>query len=199
MVQQLVGFGAIARRDRDSYARADDGLMILQVEGSSDRAADSLGQRPRIQRRIVGDLYDRKLVAAQPRDHVVFPHAVAQASSNQLQQIIAHRMPKRVVDPLQAVEVEIKQREAFPAPRALDPLFDSLAEHHPVGQAGERIVMGEMRDMSLDTPLLGGVPGDVDKAACSVRPHLGDGQLHGKFGAVLVLSGDLARGDGVGR
>lgn len=59
-------------------------------------------------------------------------------------------MAEGVVYVLEAVEVEIEQGQfQVLLRRAVERLADAFAEHHPVGQAGEVVVMGEEADAPL--------------------------------------------------
>ncbi len=59
-------------------------------------------------------------------------------------------MAERVVDALEVVEVDEQQRQRLARdPRQLDLLAQALHEGHPVGQAGQRIVVREVVDARL--------------------------------------------------
>ena len=63
--------------------------------------------------RRIGDLVEhhRKLVAAQPGDDIAGPHRIAQAFGHGSQQLVADVMAKRVVDELEAVEIQKHERD----------------------------------------------------------------------------------------
>ena len=71
------------------------------------RAAERADIR-RLRRR---NLHDRELVAAQPRHQVLAAHATAHAVGRRLQQQVADRMSERIVDALEAVEIETENRD----------------------------------------------------------------------------------------
>ena len=83
------------------------------------------------------------------RNDVGFPQTTAQALGDGLEQFVAALVAERVVDALEFVEVQIKHRELLAAPDALERLLELLAEEHPVGQIGQRIVVRQMRDPLL--------------------------------------------------
>src|SRR4051812_7664527 len=59
------------------------------------------------------------------------------------EQLVAGRVPQRIVDELEAVEVEEQDRRAafgMVAQGAADRLVEAIDEQHPVGQAGQRVV-----------------------------------------------------------
>ena len=74
-----------------------------------------------------------------------------------LEQFVAALVPERVVDALEFVEVQIKHRELLAAPHALERLLELLAEKHPVGQIGQRVVVRQMRDPLFGQLALGDV------------------------------------------
>ena len=71
VLQELVGVGAVGRRQRDADAGADHDLVAVELE----RLAESFDDRARRARRpraagAARDLQDRELVAAEARDDV---------------------------------------------------------------------------------------------------------------------------------
>ncbi|MGY4255600.1 hypothetical protein ACVI1L_002668 [Bradyrhizobium sp. USDA 4516] len=100
----------------------------------------------------------RELVAAEPRNQRRITDGSAQARGHRLQQRIARRMPERVVDVLEAVEIEHqhrKTRSAAPGTgeRALHPFL----EQHAIRQIGQRVMLRHIGDLGLGAPLLGDV------------------------------------------
>ena len=82
-----------------------------------------------------------ELVAAEPREHVAPAQRVAQAVRDVAQEPVAVVVAERVVDLLEAVEVDQQQagEPAEHADRAADPAH-ALVEARAVGEAGERVV-----------------------------------------------------------
>ena len=92
----------------------------------------------------------------------MLPHAAAQAPGGFHQECIAVVVAQGVVHLFEVVQVHEQHRELFAvAPVALDFLFDAVAQHAPVGQAGERVKVGVLADLRLG--LLAG--GDVGVGA----------------------------------
>ena len=93
---------------RDADAGADDDVVALHVIGCADRRrrAGSRARRAGAAPPVGSASDDGELVAAEPRDHVVVAHAVAQPRRHLPQQLVAGRMAKRVVDVLEVVEIE---------------------------------------------------------------------------------------------
>ena len=95
----------------------------------------------------------------------VVADATVQAGGDRFQQFVADRMAERVVDALEFVDVDVD------APRAADPgepgqlLLQLFVEQRAVRQIGQRVIMGEMRDLLLGAPTLGDVLLRRDPAA----------------------------------
>ncbi len=76
--------------------------------------------------------------------------AILQAMRDFLQQHVAHRLPLRVVDPRKIVDVEHQDGQAALARRGpCDLLFQYLQQALPIGQSGERVVVGEIAHARL--------------------------------------------------
>ena len=106
-----------------------------------------------------------ELVAAEAADLAVVAHHRLQPVGDLAQQRVADRMAERVVDVLEAVEVDQEQPAALAAMgRVAQRLVERLAHHRPVGQAGQRIEAGEPRDFLLGPALLGQVGADAAEA-----------------------------------
>jgi len=83
--------------------------------GFTIESADTARERRRIGRLLDRRHDDGELVAAQPRDRVGLAGAAAQAVRHHLKELVADRMPERVVDALEAVES--RQSTASISPR----------------------------------------------------------------------------------
>ena len=74
-------------------------------------------------------------------------------------------MSEGVVDPLEAVEVEVEHGErSAPAGRLLQRVVQAVGEQRPVGEVGERVVERLMRELVLELLALGDVAGVEDDA-----------------------------------
>ena len=82
-----------------------------------------------------------ELVAAQARHGVRGAHDLGQARADLDQQLVAGLVAERVVDRLEAVDVEQQHRDAeAEALGAAEGVLDAVEEQRAVGQAGERVV-----------------------------------------------------------
>ena len=140
---------------------------------------------------------DGELVAAQPRQEV----AAVQRARDQLrdlaQQFVARGVAHRVVDLLEAVEVEQQQRRLPAVTPALHQHVGDLAvEQRAVGEPGERVEIGQPLQL-----LLGGFAfrdvldraGETDDAALGVGHRLADHrEIADRAVAALELDVDAA-------
>ena len=77
------------------------------------------------------------------------------------EQLVADRVAERVVDGLEAVEVDEQHAEhAIVASHARERLLEAVGEHDPVGQAGERVVQHLVGELRLEALLVGEVADD---------------------------------------
>ena len=92
-------------------------------------------------------LDDGELVAAEAGDQLVAADHRAQPVGDLDQQLVAGRMAVNVVDRLEAVEVDAEDGERLAGVGgAGDGAGEMVVEHRPVGQAGQRVVIGEVGD-----------------------------------------------------
>ena len=102
--------------------------MTGAFEGSPDRAVDRFHQPFGVGGAPHRMLDDGEFVAAEPRDKVALLDAGADTARHGLQQLVADMMAERIVDALELVDVDIKQRERLAPYRTLQLAFDPLAE-----------------------------------------------------------------------
>ncbi len=101
-------------------------------------------------RRLAMTADDRELVAAETRGEISGTGATAQPQTDELQQRVADRMPQRIVDVLEPVEIEPQHGKSLIRPHAGDGLAQLFPEERPVRQIGELIVMRQMGDAASD-------------------------------------------------
>ena len=116
VLQQRGEVAAVIGRDRD----ADTGLDV-EADSFEDERRGQLGtDAPAESLRVygIGDVrqQDDELVAAEPGDAVAFAQDACQARADLLQQQVTVVMAERVVDLLEAVEVEQQERDPAPGP-----------------------------------------------------------------------------------
>jgi hypothetical protein len=142
--QQGVGVGRVARAGGgDADARADGDLPAGDRDGLGDRldqaVGDALGVADAVQ--VVEE--DRELVPAEAGDGVVGPQRRGEPAGDGDEQLVPGLVAVRVVDLLEAVEVDEEDgeggRDALAA-RAGERVRDPVGEQRAVGQAGQRVV-----------------------------------------------------------
>ena len=155
ILQQFFHFRRIAGKDRDPDAGGDEDLAAVYVHGCGHRLPHFVRHRHQA-RGAVHVLHDQgELVAAEPRDRVDFAQMFPQPGGNLLQDLVARAVAERVVDLLEAVQVEeheADQRAAATGTRhgQMQPVEEQAA----VGQPGQHVVLGELRQPLLGFPAL---------------------------------------------
>ena len=111
-LQELLLVIAVFRRHRDPDAGADFHAVARQLERLGNQLGDARRQIDRTGPLVVAlGLDDREFVAAQPRKHIRAAQRRFQAIRHLPQQRVACGMSERVVDVLEAVEIEHQDRE----------------------------------------------------------------------------------------
>jgi len=115
--------------------------VLADAHRRGDRGQRRLGQVG--QHRGVGRAFhqDDELVAAHPgREVSALGGALAQPVGHGNQQVVADVVAERVVDPFEAVEVEVADAEPVRGLGRGDQVGQAFAEEGTVRQAGERVV-----------------------------------------------------------
>ena len=150
LAQQVVGIRAGVGRHCDADACADEHLVAHQQE----RPAEVIQQ---LGAQILGgadvpdvDQYDGEFVAAEAGNGVDLPDAGFEAARGLAHQFVAGRVAERIVDGLEAVEVDVEQRDpAALALRGEEGALQPILEQGAVGEAGQPVVEGEELRMVL--------------------------------------------------
>ena len=189
-LQQHLGRRAVFREAGDAEAGADAERAMIDDARLLDLVQHFLRRE---QRPVdVGDRqHDRELIATQARHRVGVPEHPAHPRRDALQDAIAGMMPQRVVDRLEAVEVEDQQRER--GARAVGDaqrLRETIVQQQAVRQIGQRVVIRQVRETLLDAPPLAARAGlaqlALDCRRQALQPALED----------VVARADPHRGDG---
>ena len=124
--------------EADADARADRAILPLNRDRLGERLQD-VARHFRGDRRLADVLQQHdELVAAEPRDDVAGPDAAAQARGGGPQHRVAGLVTERVVDDLEAIEIDEQNGEpAAVAARRFARQAEQLREARAVRQAGQ--------------------------------------------------------------
>ena len=117
-----------------------------------------------------------------------FPHRILQALGDALDQLVPDGMAEGIVDGLETVQVDEQHPHLMPLPGGGgNGHGEPVLQQHAVGQAGERIVLGQELDAVLGRLVLRevGVDGDVVADRPGGIGHGADGGPLGMDAAVL--------------
>ncbi len=165
-VDDVVG---VARAQRDADAAGDVELVLVELERPAE-LVEELARERADHGAVVGrrrEILDEqgKFVAGQAAEHGVARQLLVHPLGEDLERAVARGVAEGVVDLLEAVEVEVDQRELAPgAARARDRLLQGVLELEPVRDLGQRVVAREVTDAPLGALALGDVAGDEDAA-----------------------------------
>ena len=115
---------------------------------------------------------DRELVAAEAGQRVALTQARLEPARRRDQQLVADQVAEAVVDDLEAIEIEIEDRERVadaPQPELLEAAAEALDEHRAVVQAGQRIEEADAAQPLLRDRLLGRVGQRAGDAVAPAR------------------------------
>ena len=132
----MVDAGVGATRRRSTCRRRPN---CQELERLRHRGDDPFAERLDVAAAGDSGLDDAELVAPEPRDNIGAAHQCGQPPGELADQIVAGRMSKRIVDVLEAVDVEIEECKL----RALAPRFgqravEAVVEQGAVRQTGQR-------------------------------------------------------------
>lgn len=184
-IAQQVGHGlAVARIQRNADAGRDEAFLSADEDGLAQGIQHALGDALGIALVSHFGQQGDELVAAQAahclqaavaavthavehafQDLVGMAHAAAQAPADLDEEFVAGRVTQRVVDDLEAVQVDQQQADLVAAAAgALDGSLDAVDELAAVRQAGQGVEMGELADAVLGLAAVGHVLQDAGVA-----------------------------------
>jgi len=146
-IESEIGLGQHRLRPLDlrivegnSGADRDVHRVAVDVEWSGHRPGERQRQHAGVRRVAQAGLEDRELVAAEPRDEIAAAHAVPETGRDQSKEAIAGRVPQRIVDVLEQVDVDVEDGKALrPAPARGERLLEPLEKGGSVGQTGQLV------------------------------------------------------------
>ena len=94
-----------------------------------------------------------EFVPTKPAHRVARSQATAEALGDGHQQLVPHGMAMAVIDGLEVVQVEVAHRQVGAVvPGTLQFLAQALTQQGAIGQAGERILVGQLTQLLVDQP-----------------------------------------------
>jgi hypothetical protein len=155
--QKRIGINSVQWRDHDSDARTDIDSLSLDREWLCKNLDDARGERCCIFGRLERADQHCELVSAKPCCNIDSAAAIAEPSRDFDEHRIARGMSKRVVDGLEAVEIDIENGHPLTAPDSGLGPFQVFKEERAVGKIGQGIVARMLADLRFVLPLLGDV------------------------------------------
>jgi hypothetical protein len=150
VAQQLADIRAIAWIQADTDTHRGDERAAIHDHGRAERFVDPTGSFVDVVRALHVLEHDDELVAAHAHDDVLIAHRGANARRDCLQQLVAGLVTARVVDVLEAIQIEKHHRQrGTRAARLVDRLGQVSRQKQPIRQAGELVVVREMIQMLL--------------------------------------------------
>ena len=165
VLEQHLGVVAVGRGDRQADAGREPELVTLDQPGRREAAGETSGDGQAVV--VAGELRQQhgELVAAPAADGVAAARAGLQTAAHGLQQGVGGGVAERLVDRLEAVEIDQRHHAGSRgAPCLGERLAQTVAEHGAVGQPGHRVGDGEPFDQLLGAAGLGHVPEHGDAA-----------------------------------
>ena len=196
VAHHFVGIVVVRRPERDADARGREHLAAADRERQAERFLDP--ERDGVGLRVVVQAaeQDGELVAAEPRDGVAGTQAGLEAARRLDEQLVADQVAEAVVDDLEAIEIEVEDRERVAdaaQPELFEPAAEAFDEHRAVVEAGERIEEADAAQPLLGDRLLGRIgqrAGDADALAAAAADRDAAAQ-EAAIAAVLVADAVL--------
>jgi hypothetical protein len=149
--------GGVIGRDGNADAGPNQDFVAVELERRPHGHVDPGGQRRRVGGLRQGGLQHSEFIATQSRDHICLAHDRSQPIRGLPQQFVTERVPERVVDVLEVIEIEIEKRDPLAPLRTLERTLELVRELHTVGQSSQQVVVRHVGDLLLRPFALGDV------------------------------------------
>src|SRR5579871_5652446 len=147
VLDQRLAIDSMLRKDTDANAASDGEPLIFHHELRGHGVDDSVRRVGDVVDTVDGGHDDEEFVAANAGHSIVLTGTAFKPFGNLLQEKVAEGVSERVVDDLEAVEIEKQHSDLRVLPaRAHQRLGQHLAEKSSIVQTGQRIVIGEKVD-----------------------------------------------------
>ncbi len=155
VLQQRFHVGAVARKHGDAHARGNAERLAIERDFLGHGRLNPLCKA--LDRLLIRQQrgHDDELVAAHSRHEIESGDRATQPLRDHSQQLVARRVPARVVDVLEMVEVQVDQRQRrLAVDDPLDQLRHPRVHEQPVRQAGQKIPLRLFDETATVVPLL---------------------------------------------
>ncbi|MNI38288.1 hypothetical protein D3C73_924210 [compost metagenome] len=145
VAQQLLGTQGVTGEQADTDAGVDEQPMPVDIERLLEALDDPLGQRRGLHQLRTALGQHGELITTQARQGDCGVEHRSQAFGHRLEYLVTDRVPKAVVDHHEVIQIDHQQR-ATPLVqlRRCQGLGGAVGEQQAIGQAGKRIVMGQV-------------------------------------------------------
>src|ERR1700754_833661 len=194
VTEQFLRSRVFGRRQGDADRGGGEDPLRTQAEWCLQLRDDALGDMRGGLR--IDDAFDQygEFVAAQAGHDIARLQAGADASAYLEEQVVAHQVADRVVDDLEAVQVDEQHREQVARILAIvvQRLLETLQQQRAVGQAGERVVQGFVLEPAFDAFAFGDLLTQVAVGQGQGARTLGHPALEARIGLLQRLGGVFA-------
>lgn len=121
--------------------------MAINQLGLVDCGKDPLRQLAGLLRARGVRAQDGKFVTTETSDNARLRRARPQPVGDRKQQGVSNAMPQRVIDILEAVEIQAQNGDAFMSSRGDQRMRGQFVKLGPIGEPCERVVVGHERDL----------------------------------------------------
>ncbi|CAH0318684.1 hypothetical protein SRABI112_05207 [Pseudomonas mediterranea] len=150
IAQQLPGAEGVAGKQADTDTGVDEQGMTVEPQWFLQGVENALGQDRCLPRLRTVFHQHGKFIAAQAGQGHPRHEELLEPLGHAFEQLVAHRVSEAVIDVLEMVQVHQQQgAAALVQLRRGQGLFRAVGKQHAVGQAGQRIVMGQVRQFVL--------------------------------------------------
>ena len=172
--------------------------MAVDKEGGREVPHEPVGCERDIRGAGQAREHDEELVAPLAADEVAGAHELLEPQRDRLEQRVTRGMAERVVDGLEAVQVEKHQRDVSAGARGIGRgLFEARLHHRAIGQARQGVMVRQELDVACARMALRHVADGRGDEATLVRVDLAHADAHREFTAVLRHGPQVATGVGV--
>ncbi len=185
-LDQIAFTAAIVRIEADAQAATDVQFMAIDPQRLGEPPHDLVGDMGRVLGTRLRQ-HQQEFVAPGTGHGVRRAHLGNQPPRHLAQQEIAHRMPQGIIDVLEVVQIQHHHRQPrLVALRLLNGRSQTILQQAAIGQMGQGIGIGQLRDVFFRALALGDVTDDLLIAHDPVVFNEAHAAFDGESGPVLA-------------